>query len=122
MSWRDVEEDVAGISYGDVQGFEEDVGALEVDGAFEDGVDHVHERGLDGFGVFDEGDGVDLGVDTSLDSFDHAGVEVAEVFLLERGGAAAVSGDLYVSALTNVWMYRHGYIPRKSRFSPKSMI
>ena len=118
----DVEVDVAGISYGDVEGFEEDVGALVVDSAFEDGVDGVHDRGLDGFGVFDQGDGVNLGVDASLDSFDHAGVKVAEVFLLERGGTAAVSGDFYVGALTNVWMNGHGYIPRNSRFSPKSMI
>ena len=100
----DVEVDVAGISYGDVQGFEDDVGALVIDGAFEDGVDHVHDRGLDGFGVFDQGDGVDLRVDAGCYSLDHAGVKVAEVFLLERGGTAAVSGDLDVGAATNVRM------------------
>jgi len=116
-----VEVEVAGISYRDVEGFEDEVGALVVHGAFEDGVDGVHEGGLDGFGAFDEGDGMDLGVDAGLHSFDHAGVEVAEVFLFEGGGAAAVSGDLDVSAAANVRMQRHGYIPRKSRFSPKSM-
>jgi hypothetical protein len=31
-------------------------------------------------------------------------VKVAEVFLLERGGTAAVSGDLDVSAATDVRM------------------
>ena len=98
----EVEVDVAGISYGDVEGFENDVGTLVVEGAFEDGVDGVHDRGLDGFGIFDQGDGVDLGVDAGLHSFDHAGVEVAEVFLLEGGGTAAVSGDLDVGATTNV--------------------
>ena len=100
----DVEVDVAGISYGDVEGLEDEGGALVVDGAFEDGVDHVHERGLDGFGAFDQGDGVDLRIDARLHALDHAGVEVAEVFLLERGGTAAVSGDLDVGAATNVRM------------------
>ena len=100
----DVEVDVAGISYGDVEGFEDEGGALVVDGAFENGVDGAHDRGLDGFGVFDEGDGVDLRIHASLHALDHAGVEVAEIFLLERGGTAAVSGDLDVSAATNVWM------------------
>ena len=104
VAGADLKVDVAGISYGDVQGFEDDVGALVVDSAFEDGVDHVHDRGLDGFGVFDEGDGSDLGVDASLHALDHAGVEVAEIFLFERGGTAAVSGDLDVSAATNVRM------------------
>ena len=41
----EVEIDVAGISYGDVEGFENDVGALVVDGAFQDGVDGVHDGG-----------------------------------------------------------------------------
>ena len=100
----DVEVDVAGISYGDVEGFEDDVGALVVDGAFEDGVDGVHDRGLNGFGAFEEGDGVDLGVHAGLHSFNHAGVEVAEIFLFEGGGTAAVSGDLDVGAATNVGM------------------
>jgi hypothetical protein len=31
-------------------------------------------------------------------------MEVAEVFLFERGRAAAVSGDFDVGALANVWM------------------
>ena len=65
---------------------------------------------------------MDLRVDASFDSFDHAGMEVAEVFLFESWGTAAVSGDLDVGAATDVRMYRHGYIPRNSRFSPKSMI
>jgi len=65
---------------------------------------------------------VDLRVHAGWHSLDHAGVEVAEVFLLERGRATAVPGDLDVGALTNVGMNRHRYIPRKSRFSPKSMI
>jgi len=118
----DMEIDIFRISYGDVQGFEYDVGTFDVYRPFEDGVDHVHEGGLDSFGVFDEGDGVDLGVDPGLHAFDHAGVEVAEIFLLEGGGTAAVSGDLDVGAAANVGMEGHGYIPRKSRFSPKSMI
>ena len=100
----DVEVDVAGISHGDVQGFEDDIGALVVDGAFEDGIDHVHDGGLNGFGVFDQGHGVDLRIDASLHALDHAGVEVAKVLLLERGGTAAMSGDLDVGAATDVRM------------------
>ena len=45
----------------------------------------------DGFGVFNQSDGVDFGVDASLYALDHAGVEIAKVFLLERGGTTAVS-------------------------------
>jgi hypothetical protein len=100
----DVEVDVAGISYRDVEGFKDKGGALVVDGAFEHGVDHVHERGLDGLGAFDQGNGMDLRVDSTLHTLDHASVEVAEVFLLEGGGTAAVSGDLNVGAATNVRM------------------
>jgi hypothetical protein len=74
-----------------VEGFQNDVGALVVDGAFEDGIDHMHDGGRDGFGVFNQGYGVDFGVDTSLYALDHVGVEIARVFLLERGGTAAVS-------------------------------
>src|SRR5208283_1368052 len=104
----DVEVDVAGISYGDVEGFEDEVGTFGVDGAFEDGVDGVHEGALNGFGVFDQGNGVDLRVDASLHTLDHAGVEVAKVFLFERGGTAAVSGDFDVGAAANVGMDGHG--------------
>jgi hypothetical protein len=32
-------------SYRDVEGFQNDVGALVVDGAFEDGIDHMHDGG-----------------------------------------------------------------------------
>jgi hypothetical protein len=91
-------------SYRDVEGFQNDVGALVVDGAFEDGIDHMHDGGLDGFGVFNQGYGVDCGVDTSLYALDHAGVEIAKVFLLERGGTAAVVRDLDVGAATKVRM------------------
>jgi hypothetical protein len=87
-----------------VEGFQNDVGALVVDGAFEDGIDHMHDGGLDGFGVFNQGYGVDCGVDTSLYALDHAGVEIAKVFLLERGGTAAVVRDLDVGAATKVRM------------------
>jgi hypothetical protein len=64
----------------------------------------VHEGGLDGFGALDESDGMDFGVNASFYALDHAGVEVAEIFLLKCGGTAAVSGDLDVSALANVRM------------------
>jgi len=112
----DVEVDVAGISCGDVEGFEDEVGTFRVNSAFEDGVDGVHEGALDGFGVFDQGDGVDFGVDAGLHALDHAGVEVAKVLLFERGGTAAVSGDFDVGAAANVGMDGHGCIPRNFAF------
>jgi hypothetical protein len=33
---------------------------------FEDGIDHMHDGGLDGFGVFNQGYGLDFGVEASL--------------------------------------------------------
>jgi hypothetical protein len=82
-------------SYRDVEGFQNDVGALVVDGAFEDGIDHMHDGG--GWRRrFNQSYGMDFGVDTSLYALDHAGAEIAKVFLLERGGTAAVSA---------IWMW-----------------
>jgi hypothetical protein len=54
----------------------------------------------DGFGVFNQSYGVDFGVDTSLYALDHSGVEIAKVFLRERGGTAARVRDLDVGAAT----------------------
>ena len=42
-----------GVSYGDVEGAEDQGGALQVDGVAHEGVDDFHERGLDGLLVFD---------------------------------------------------------------------
>jgi hypothetical protein len=55
--WQGVEADALGVFDGDVEGFEHEVGAAEVDGVAGVGVDHFHERGLDGLLVLDEGDG-----------------------------------------------------------------
>ena len=102
-----VELDAAGIFHGDVEGFEDEVGAAEVDGVAGDGVDDFHERGLDGLLVFDEGDGVQAGIGRGWNAAHHALVEVAELRFAESRGAATDSGDLDVGAELDVRVTRH---------------
>lgn len=117
----DVEVDVTAISLGDGKRLEDYRSAFVINCAGEQGIDHVHERSLNRLGVLDESDGTDFGIHAGLDALDHASVEVTEIFFLEGRGAAAVSGDGDVGALAGVGMNGHGYIPRKTRFAPKSM-
>jgi hypothetical protein len=49
----DVEMDAGSISYGSVKSAEDELGAREVDGVANQGVDDLHERGLDAFLIFD---------------------------------------------------------------------
>jgi len=49
----DAEVDAGGISHGDVKGAQDELGAAEVDGVADQGVDDFHERGLDAFLVLD---------------------------------------------------------------------
>ena len=58
FAFRHLEADAGGISGGDVKGAQDELGAAKVDGVADEGVDDLHERGLDGFLVLDEGDGV----------------------------------------------------------------
>jgi len=74
------------------------LGAFEVDGVADEGVDDFHEGGLDAFFVLDQGYGVEARLWWGADASDHALVEVAEDFSAEGGGAAGDSVDLDVGA------------------------
>jgi hypothetical protein len=52
----------ADVFYRDVKGAEDEFGAAEIDGIAGEGVDDFHERGLKGFSVFDESDGMKAGL------------------------------------------------------------
>ena len=93
----DAELDAADVADGGVEGAEDEFGALEFDGAAEQGVDDFHEGGLDGFFVLEEGGVVDAR-GGKLDGAEHALVEVAELLSAESGRAAADSGDFNMSA------------------------
>src|ERR1035437_6824526 len=103
----DAKVDAAGVSYGDVEGAEDELGAFEVDGIAGESVDDFHERGLDGLLVLDEFDGVKAGVTRGGDAAHHALVEVAELLSAESGGAATDTGDLDVSADFDAGMNWH---------------
>jgi len=102
-----VEAGAAGVFYGDVEGFEDQVGAAQVDVVAGQGVDDFHERGLDGFLVLDHGDGMKAGVGWSAYSAQHALVEVAELLSAHGGRAALDSGDFDVLAVANILVERH---------------
>jgi hypothetical protein len=59
------EADAADIFYSNVEGTEDEFGALQVDGVADQGVDDFHEGGLDRFLILDEGDRVQAGVGRS---------------------------------------------------------
>jgi len=98
----DIEFDAVGIFYGDVESFDDEVGAAQVDVVADQGVDDFHERGLDGFFVFELRDGVKAGAGRSFDAAQHALMEVAELLSAHGGRAALDSGDLDVLAVANV--------------------
>jgi len=102
----EVEADTAGIFDGDVESFEDEVGAAEIDGVAGDGVDDFHERGLDGLLVFDERDGMEASFGRSLDAAQHALMEVTELFSAKSRRAAADSSDLDVGTELYVWHVR----------------
>ena len=84
------------------------MGAAEVDGVANQGVDDLHEGGLDAFFIFDEGDGVKARLSGSAHAADHALMEVAEDFAAQSGGAAGDSVDLDVGASADILVERHG--------------
>jgi hypothetical protein len=92
----DAEVDAAGVADGGVEGAEDEFGALDFDGAEQQGVDGFHEGDLDGLFVLEEGSVADArgGI---ADGAKHALVEVAELLSAESGGAATDSGDLDMS-------------------------
>jgi len=101
------EMDAGRISYGDVKSAQDELGAADIDGVADQGVDDLHERGLDAFFIFYEGDGVKARLGGSAHSADHPLMEVAEDFAAESGGTAAGSVDFDVRAAANVLVERH---------------
>ena len=97
-----VEADILGISRGYAQGLNDQAGAGWVERAFDQSIDYVHDRKLDGLAVFEQGHRVELHIDALLHAFDDAGVEIAEELAAEGGRAAALSGDFDVGAVANV--------------------
>ena len=89
--------DAADVADGGVEGAENEFGALEFDGAAQQGVDDFHERGLDGLFVLEEGVVMDAGGGI-FDRAEHALVKVAELLSAEGGGAATDAGDFDMSA------------------------
>ena len=103
----DVEMDAGRIFHGDVKSAQDELGAAEVDGIANQGVDDFHERDLDAFLVLDEGDGMKARLGGSAHAADHALMEVAEDFAAEGGGAARDSVDFDVGADADVLVERH---------------
>jgi hypothetical protein len=99
----DVVVDAAGILDRDVEGAEDQLGVLHVNGVPHKRVDDFHQRRLDGGFIFDLGNGVKTRLRWAANAAVDALVEVAELLSAESGGAAADSGDLNMSAIFEVW-------------------
>jgi len=85
--------DVVGILDCDVKGFDDELGAAQIDLIAHDGIDGFHEGNLDGFLGLDESHGDNAGTPGGRNATDHALMEVAK-FLFAQGGRAALdSGD-----------------------------
>ena len=99
-----VEADVVCISGGNPQGLKDQSGAGKVERAFDQSIDYVHERKLDGFMILKQCHGVEAHIDALLHAFDGAGVEVTEKLAAQGGRSASLSRDFDVGAVTNVGM------------------
>jgi hypothetical protein len=99
---RVIEMDVGRIFHGDVEGAEDELGAVEVDSVADKCVDDLHERGLDAFLTLDEGNGVKARLGRGAHAAEHALMEVAKGFAAEGGRAARDSVDLDVAAEAEV--------------------
>lgn len=106
----DVEAGATGIHDGDVKAFEQESGAGQIDGIADQGVQDFHDGGLDGFLVFDEGEGMKASFRGSGNAAQHALVEVAEFLAAKSGGAATDAGDFDVGADADVFVNWHIHI------------
>jgi len=91
-----------------VKGAENELGAAVVDGVADEGIDDLHERGLDGCGIVEDGHGMKAGLGRSADAANHALMEVTENFAAQGGRAAAMSAGLDVSADASALSGGHG--------------
>jgi hypothetical protein len=80
-----VEANVLCVPRGYPQRLNNEPGASWVERAFDQSVDYVHDRKLDGLAIFEQGHGVEAHVYALLHAFDDAGVEVAEELAAQGG-------------------------------------
>ena len=88
----------SGIFHGNVEGAQNQRGALHVDGVAQQRIDDFGERGLDGLFVLDAGEWVQARLRRSAHAAMHALMVIAELLSAERRRAAADAGDLDMSA------------------------
>src|SRR3984885_13405156 len=93
-----VEPGAVGVLYRDVEGADDQLGALGVDGVANERVDDFHQRGLNGLFALELSDGMKTRARRSANAANHALVEVAELLSAESRGVAANSGDFDMSA------------------------
>jgi len=104
---KGLEVGVRRILHCDVKSAQNQAGAIHVDVIADEGVDDLHERGLDGLSVFQECYRMEARFGRRAHAANHALVEVAENFLAKSGRAAAGSVDLDVGADASAWMDCH---------------
>jgi hypothetical protein len=80
-----IEADIFGVAGGDAQSLNDEPGADGFERAFDQSIDHVHERKLNGLAILEQGHRMELHVDALLHAFDDAGVEVAEELTAQGG-------------------------------------
>ncbi len=113
---KNVEADAMRVFGRDVERFEDEFGAAIFDGTAKQGLDEVHEGGLDGLLVFDESDWRNIGVDGAGNAMDQAFMKVTKMLAFEGGRAAALSTNLDMSA-TRMILSWHRCTLKKMGFS-----
>ena len=88
----------AAFFYRDVQGADDQAGALDIDGIAHQRVDDFHQGVLDGFFIFDHRDGMEARFWRATNTAVGVLVEVAELLSAESGGVATDSGDFDMSS------------------------
>ena len=105
---KNIEADAMRVLGGDVERFEDQFGATILDGAAKQGLDEIHERGLDGLLVLDERDGRNIGVNGAGNAVNQTLMEVTKMFAFEGGRATALSANLDMTA-TRMSLNWHRY-------------
>jgi len=92
-----IETRAAGIADGEIEHFESEVSASDVNTSGQGAREQAHERELNRLFALEMGDGFGT-VNAAVDSSHETSVEVAEVLAAQGGRAAAVTGDQDVGA------------------------
>jgi hypothetical protein len=112
---RKMEMGAGRILGGDVKGTEDELGAAEVDGIADEGVDDFHERGLDRLRVFEEGHGMKARLGRRVHAADETLVEIAEKFAAQGGRAAG-------NSLTLMWVQMRIALLTAIEFEPSGFV